>query len=171
MPQKNLAGLKNFLESKWNDSVSKQLNIYEKKVKDLVKDLDLKSRDAREKSREQLDAFTHQVKKTRTDLEKRIVTLVNQETKRLNVGLNELVSYLKSLSHSEKTQAAAKAAPKAKAATKKKSRATVLKASSVNKTKRPAVKTKSVKKSTKAPLSGEAKLGGANSSVSSSLSH
>jgi hypothetical protein len=86
----------------WVSELSQHLNEYEQKLKSVVKDLDLKGRDAREKSRKQLDSFTRQLKKTRTDLEKRVRTLVNQEAKRINIGFNELVTYLRALANLEK---------------------------------------------------------------------
>ncbi len=122
----NLIDFKNFIQSEKFGQIAKgistgisgQLGTYEKRVKALVKDLDLKSRDARSKSREQLDRFTTQIKSTRNQLEKRVVTLVNYEADRLNKGLNELVGYLKTLSKQEqsvKTRSAKKSTGKKKA--------------------------------------------------------
>jgi methyl-accepting chemotaxis protein len=117
MAKTNLS-LKDLVQSQlknaaWLGDLSQHLNEYEKRLKSVVKDLDLKSRDARDKSRKQLDTFTKQLKKTRTDLEKRVKSLVNQEAKRLNEGFNELVTYLKSLSVNEQQAAAAAASGKA----------------------------------------------------------
>lgn len=110
----NLIDFRNFIKSEKlnqfakgiSDGLSHGLGGYEKRVKSMVKELDLKSRDARVKSREQLDRFAKQLKTTRSQLEKRVVTLVHSETERLNKGLNELVTYLKTLSKQEKKKAA-----------------------------------------------------------------
>ncbi len=88
--------------SDWLQGVSKQWTGYEKRLKSVVQDLDLKSRDARDKSRKQLDAFAHQLQKTRVDVEKKVTHLINYEAGRINQGFNELVTYLKSLSLNEK---------------------------------------------------------------------
>ncbi len=117
--KKTLLGVKEMLGSSLRNSdflhgISKQWTSYEKRVKSLVKDLDLKSRDARDKSRKQLDVFANQLQKTKVDVEKKVVSLVNYEAGRLNQGFNELVTYLKSLSTNEKL---------AKPATKGKSKA------------------------------------------------
>lgn len=109
----NLIDFRNFIKSERFNQLTKgisegighglsdYLGTYEKKVRKIVKELDLKSRDARSKSREQLDRFTSQLKTTRGEFEKRVVTLVNHEADRLNKGFNELVSYLKTLSKQE----------------------------------------------------------------------
>lgn len=122
----NLIDFKNFIKSDRFNQLTKgisdgishglsgYLGGYEKKMRSLVKDLDLKSRDARSKSREQLDRFANQIKTTRGELEKRVVTIVNHEADRLNKGFNELVTYLKALSQQE--QASAKRSKKAKPA-------------------------------------------------------
>ena len=103
MGQNNLmVDLKGFLQSEFVTGISKQLNAYEKKVKVLVKDLNLKSQEARDKSRLQLDNFAEQIKKTTNEVEKKVVTVVNQEVHRLNKGFNELVTYLKSVALQEK---------------------------------------------------------------------
>lgn len=93
---------------------------YEKKVKSLVKEIDLKSRDAREKSKDQLDKFTEKLKNRKSDLEKRVVGLVNVEAEKLNKGLTELVSYLKTLSHEEKNNVVKKVRQAAKKSVAKK---------------------------------------------------
>ena len=101
MSQMQLIDIKGILGSRLVQGVSKQVNTYEKKVRGLVKDLDLRTRDAREKSQKQLDKFAVQVKKTRSQLETRLVEVVNQEAVRLNKGFSELVTYLKSLANNE----------------------------------------------------------------------
>lgn len=125
----NLIDLKSLIKSERFNQLAKGISSgisgYEKRVKAFVKDLDIKGRDARTKSKEQLDRFTTQLRTTRTELEKRVVTLVNSEADRLNKGFNELVGKLKHLSQQEQ-QALKKSKGKAKA----KVRASAKKASS-----------------------------------------
>lgn len=83
-------------------NLSKHLNAYEGKVKKLVRDFDLKSRDARETSRKQIDKFTIQLKRTRTEVEKKVTVLLNEEGQRLNKAMAELFNYLKSMAKNEK---------------------------------------------------------------------
>src|SRR5580765_6397819 len=99
-PEKLRSELKRLANSELVSGISKQLNVYEKKVKDLVNNFDTKSREARGKSREQLDKFATQLKRTRTDVEKRVRDLLTQEGQRLNKGMGELVNYLKSMANS-----------------------------------------------------------------------
>lgn len=126
----NLIDFRNFIKSERLNQLTKGLSegighglsdylgTYEKKVRKIVKELDLKSRDARSKSREKLDHFASQLKTTRGEFEKRVLTLVNHEAERLNKGFNDLVSYLKTLS---KQEAEMKAKGKGKKASGKKS--------------------------------------------------
>lgn len=114
MASKLKIDLKQLFTSQQVENLSKHLTTYEKRVKELVKELDLKSRDARDKSKERLAHFTSQVRKTSTDIEKNVKDLLNQEGKVLNQKVTELVTYLKSLASNEKKAApvaAAKAAP------------------------------------------------------------
>mgnify|MGYP003395825186 FL=1 len=67
---------------------SEQLDGYENRLKGIVRDLDLRSKDARLKSRKKLDAFTGQLKRTRTDMEKQVLKIVTREGKKINNGLN-----------------------------------------------------------------------------------
>lgn len=102
--------------------VSHQWTGYEDKVKEFVSELNLKSRDAREKSKQQLDKFATQLKSARVEVEKRVHDILDQEAKVLNKGFTELVTYLKSLSKQEanvKESAPAKK-PAAKASAGKK---------------------------------------------------
>jgi len=98
-------------------NLSEQWVTYEKRVKTLIRDFDLKSRDARVKGKEHLDKFLVQLKKTRTQLESNIRVFAKNESKVLNKGFNDLVVYLKTLS--QKEAAAAK-----KASTKRKTKTT-----------------------------------------------
>lgn len=81
--------------------LTQQLGTYEKKLSVLVKDFDLKGREARERSRKKLDRLVVQLKYTRGKVEKRINTLVNLESKKLNKRVNELVSYLTQVARQE----------------------------------------------------------------------
>jgi DNA anti-recombination protein RmuC len=74
-----------------------QLKNYEVKVKDVVKDLNSKSKEAREKGRKQLEKLTVQLNTSRTGLEKKVLQLVNQETKKLNKSCQELFNYIEKL--------------------------------------------------------------------------
>lgn len=96
--------LKALANSELMGSLSKHLNTYEKKVKKLVNDFDLKSRDARHKGQLQLDKLANQFKKTRSDLEKRVTGLLHAEGQRLNQGVSELFNYLKSIAKNEKLE-------------------------------------------------------------------
>lgn len=103
MTRKNLKiDLKRFSKSEWIGGFTKQLNSYEKKVTRFVNDLDLKTREARERSKKHLDRFADHVQKTRDKVEKKIVSLLNQEAKRLNQKIAELFNYLKPIAKDEK---------------------------------------------------------------------
>lgn len=104
--------LKRFLNTKQVEDLSKQFGTYEKRVREAVKQFDVKGREAKAKGQEQLDKFAAQVKRTSLELEKHFKSLVNQEGKVLNKGLNELFAYFKTLTA---------AAPAQKKATAKKS--------------------------------------------------
>ena len=94
--------LKAIANSELVGNLSKHLTAYEKKVKELVNDFDLKSRDARAKGQRQLDKLAGQFKKTRTELEKRVTGLLHIEGQRLNQGVSELFNYLKNIAKNEK---------------------------------------------------------------------
>lgn len=118
MASKLKVDLKQWLKSPQVENLSKHLTTYEKRAKELVKELELKSRDAREKSREQLARFTTQVRKTGIEVEKNVKDLLAQEGKVLNQKLNELVTYVKGLANNEKKAAPVAAAAPAKPARK-----------------------------------------------------
>jgi hypothetical protein len=94
--------LKKLANSELALSLARHLDGYEKRVKEFVKEFDVKSRDARTKGQKQLDKFAGQLKRTRTDLEKRVATLFHEESRQLNQRVNELVNYLKRVTKSEK---------------------------------------------------------------------
>lgn len=92
--------------SKWANhpsinQLTRQITTYEKRVSSLVKGFDLKGREARKRSRKQLDKVLVQLKQTRANVEKKVTQLVNVEGKKLNKRVNELVSYLKVVSRKE----------------------------------------------------------------------
>ena len=142
MQEKLKLDLKRLANSALANNLSKHLNEYESKVKEMVHGFDLKSRYAREKSRKRLDEFAKQLKKTRGDLEKRVSTLVNQEGVRLNKRVTELFNYLKSVAGNEKIGL--------RAAPSKKKKASKASTQSANKTK----KTSSKKRSDSASHAG-----------------
>ena len=92
--------------SKWAkhpaiSQLTEQLNTYEKRVSTLVKNFDLKGREARQRSREQLDKVVGQLKETRGKVEKKVTQLVSLEGKKLNKRVNELVNYLNAMAKKE----------------------------------------------------------------------
>lgn len=99
---------------------SEQLQGYEAQLKELVGEFDSKSREARDKSQAKLDNVLDQVKKSRSEIEKRVAKLVDTERKRLNANLSDFVTFLKSVSKKEKAPARKKATVKKAAAKKKK---------------------------------------------------
>jgi hypothetical protein len=94
--------LKKLSKSHLLENLSQHLNGYEKRVRSLVRDFDLRSRDAREKSREQLDRFADRLREARGNVETKVAAVLNQEGQRLNKGVQELLNYLKTASKSEK---------------------------------------------------------------------
>lgn len=116
VPEKVKAELKRFLSSKQVEEISKQLDVYEKRVREAVRQFDVKGREAKEKGQEHLDKFAAQLKRTGHQLEKQFKAFVNTEGKALNRGLNELFTYFRGINGS----AAVTAKPK-KTSTKKKS--------------------------------------------------
>ncbi len=106
------------------DQLSKQFVSYEKRVKKLVHEMDVSTRDARKQGRERLDSFLQELRDRRDALEQKVSELVHLEGKRINEGVNELVAYLKQLrasgasSGASPKKAAAKAAPASASANK-----------------------------------------------------
>jgi uncharacterized membrane protein YgcG len=95
--------LKKLLHSDQIQALSQQLQTYEKKVREAVKEFDLRSRDARQKGQEKLGVFTSDLKKTRTRLESQFRIFLDKEKVNLNKGLQDLMAYLKTLSQTEIT--------------------------------------------------------------------
>ena len=94
--------LKKIANTPWVENLTKQFNGYESRVKRLVKDIDLKGREARTKGKKQLNRFTHQLQKTRNEVEKKVTVLINKESKKLNGKVTELFKYLKTMANNEK---------------------------------------------------------------------
>lgn len=119
MPRNLKVEIQKLVNSQFLKEFTKQLNGYEKKVKGMVSDLDLRSRDARKKSRRQLNVFQKRLKRTRKDVEKTVRSLVNQESKLLNKSLGELKIALKQLSEQEQKAKKTAKRPKRKTAKKR----------------------------------------------------
>lgn len=118
--------LKKLANSHWVLPLTKQLNTYEVKAKALVKEFDLKSRDARDKSKARLDEILGQLKKTRGEVETKVRTVFEEESKRLNARVTELFGTLRTLAQLdpvEETKKAKAAVSEAKPAKKKKTAA------------------------------------------------
>lgn len=119
------ADLKKIANSTVVSNLSKQFNQYEHRVKKFVNEFDLRSREARDRSRQQIDQFTNQLQKTRKQVEKRVTQVIEKEGKRLNGRATELFNYLKSVAKNEKIalKAAATSAQKKASAPKARPRA------------------------------------------------
>lgn len=105
LKQKINLDLKKLSKNQLLENLSQHLNGYEKRVRTLVKDFDLRSRDAREKSKHQLDLFAERLREARGNVETKVAAVLNQEGQRLNKGVQELLNYLKTASKSEKLSA------------------------------------------------------------------
>lgn len=117
----NLNEWKKWVETDLSKNLKSTLTTYEQKVQGVVKDLDLRSKKARKKGEVHFDKWVKQLKRSRTDVEKRITTLVNGEATKLTRTFNDVMKNLRSLSHAEKMASpAATAKAKPKAASKKK---------------------------------------------------
>lgn len=96
-----MADIKKFVNSPFAKSLSKQFVTYEGKVKKLMHEFDIKSQPARVRGRKQIDKFTKQLRKTRTEIEKKVSSLVNREVQDLNGRITDLVRYLKAVALKE----------------------------------------------------------------------
>lgn len=128
VPEKVKAELKRLLSNRQVEELSKQLDSYEKRVREAVKHFDVKGREAKALGQERLDKFAAQVKRTGQELEKQLKSFVNQEGKNLNKGLNELFTYFRGLTQKPtplvRKTAARKAKGKAKTGARKAKSAT-----------------------------------------------
>ena len=73
---------------------TKQLNGYEKRVKSLVGDLEVRKEEARNIGKAKLERLVDQIRTTRTQVEKTVTHLVEDEKKKLNGRLEELLGFL-----------------------------------------------------------------------------
>lgn len=95
--------------AQWKDAQWKQFQKvtqnwdgYEKKVREAVRQLDLKSQQARKASESRLKEVSQQIQKTRGDVERRVKGLLEDEAKKLNVRLRDIYSYLVKVAQKEK---------------------------------------------------------------------
>lgn len=106
------------------DPVSKQLNHYERRARQLAKEFDLRSQEGRAKGRKRVDEFVSHLNQTRGTFEKRVRDMVDMESKRLNKRVTELFNSLKVMARTEAARGAKKTkATKGKKTTRKKSTA------------------------------------------------
>lgn len=120
---KTFSDLKNQLPKEATQALGKfthQLSGYEERVRDLVKEFDEKSQHARETSKERLELFTKQLKKTRTTVEKKVVNLVSEERERIQGRMNNLVDYLRRVAKVERSNPSARKTSAQKSTTPRK---------------------------------------------------
>lgn len=118
----------------------KQLNTYESRVRDLVKELNVSGGQARKRSRKQVDRVSKLVKKARKDVEKKVVDLVNKETRIINKLLKSRVNELvKTLRNFSEDKAPSKSSPKRKTKRKGKTTKSRAKSKAKKRTKRAAI--------------------------------
>jgi len=127
MRKMNLAAeLKRLSNAQAIKQFSKQMMDYEKRVRTLMKDFNLRGQEARKNGKVQIDEFVRQLKKNRVRVEKKVLTVINQEAKNVNKRCQKLLNNLKNLA--EKEQQPRK---KQTSTTKRKSASPRLKKSSV----------------------------------------
>ncbi len=119
----HLNDLKKFVGDDFTKNLKTTFTTYEKKVQELVKDLDVKGKEAKKKGEVQIDKWVKQLKRSRTDIEKRVTLLVNTEADKLSKQLGEVVKNLRGISAAEVVKAAKPASKKAKSATTGKKKA------------------------------------------------
>ncbi len=100
--------LKRFLSVEQIENLSKQFGAYEKLAREVVKQFDVKGREAKARGQAKLDKFASQVKTTRTQVEKQLQSLVREERQSLNKGLNDLFTYFKTLTAASSKKSAPK---------------------------------------------------------------
>jgi GTP cyclohydrolase FolE2 len=81
--------------------LTKNLDLYEKRLREAVRSLDLKSQQARKVSETRLKEVSDQIKKTRGEVERRVKVLLEDEAKKLNGRLREIYSYLVKVAQKE----------------------------------------------------------------------
>ena len=116
MIQKRLKDdLAKLLNSPMVASLTKRLDFYEARVQQVLRELDLRSQEARRKSRKQVEKFAGQLGKARVEVEKRVGEVLEREAKKLNNRAMDLVTYLKAVALTEDD----KIKPEVKSTTKK----------------------------------------------------
>lgn len=121
------AELKKLADSQLARNLSGHIRNYEKRLSKLVRELDLKTHDVREKGTARLKKLNSELKKTRTDLEKRVRSILNEEGKHLTQKLTNVVEKLSALAKTE----SAKPAPLKKHRAKPKATSTPARPSSL----------------------------------------
>lgn len=114
------AELKKLANSQLARNLSQHIRNYEKRLSKLVRELDLKTHDVREQGMVRLKKLNAELKKTRTDLEKRVRSILNEEGKHLTQRLTNVVEKLSNLAKTE----SAKTAPLKKRCVKPKATST-----------------------------------------------
>jgi len=109
--------LKRWANSDFVRNLSRHFSDYEVRVKEVVRDFDLRSRDAREKSRQQIDKIAEQIKRTRSKVEEKVSTILNSEGQRLNGRVKQVFNYIRAIAQSEKINGRAGAKKIARRAT------------------------------------------------------
>ncbi len=102
MPQDFKFDFSNLSNSPWVGDLGRHIAAYEKRAKQLVREIDLRSRGAREKSLKRLEQLSNQLNKARGQFERRATDLLQKESKRLNGRVNELMGYIRSIAKAEK---------------------------------------------------------------------
>jgi hypothetical protein len=111
--------LKRFLSAKQVEGLSKQWDAYEVKVREAVKEFDIRGREAKSKGKERLDKFAAQLKRSSEEFEKHFKAFMNQEGKVLGESLTEMFAFLSSLAKSEPAKKTKSARSKRPTKTKK----------------------------------------------------
>lgn len=118
-------------EKKFNQ-LSKQISNYEQKLKKVLKDVDLKSRNAQKKGKESLTHLKKQIQTTGTLVEKKIKHIIDDELSQLDKKVHSVVGKIKKIARD--TQHTKKSTP-AKKTTHKTNRTSSHKASNNGKKK------------------------------------
>lgn len=87
-----------------SEKFTQNFDVYEKKVRDTVHQLDLRSKQARQLGEATLKEVRSQILKTRGQVERRVKGLVDEEAKKLNVRLREVYSYLVKTAQKEQSK-------------------------------------------------------------------
>lgn len=90
--------LKRLMGSPFFGNLTRQFNDYEGRVRRLVKDFDLKSRQARIKSIERIEKINDQIQEARLKVEKKVKSVLQDEGERFNRRVRDLVRYLNTIS-------------------------------------------------------------------------